>query len=93
MIDNIEVFTQNSIRIRDRKGTIYIDPFRMNETPNDADYLFITHEHYDHYSPDDIKKVAGDNTVLVIPESMQDKISDIFRADAAHSDSKARDVL
>ena len=25
MIDNIEVFTQNSIRIRDRKGTIYID--------------------------------------------------------------------
>lgn len=77
MTDNIEVFTQNSIRIRNRKGTIYIDPFQMNETPNDADYLFITHEHYDHYSPDDIKKVAGDNTVLVIPESMQDKISDI----------------
>lgn len=77
MIDNIEVFTQNSIRIRNRKGTIYIDPFQMNETPNDADYLFITHEHYDHYSPDDIKKVIGDNTVLVIPESMQDKITDI----------------
>ena len=77
MTDNIEVFTQNSIRIRNRKGTIYIDPFQMNETPNDADYLFITHEHYDHYSPDDIKKVVGDNTVLVIPESMQDKISDI----------------
>ena len=77
MSDKIEVFTQNSIRIRDRKGTIYIDPFQMNEIPNDADYLFITHEHYDHYSPDDIKKVVGDNTVLVIPESMQDKISDI----------------
>ncbi|MCR5022853.1 MAG: hypothetical protein K6A90_00765 [Lachnospiraceae bacterium] len=36
MTDNIEVFTQNSIRIRNGKGTIYIDPFQMNETPNDA---------------------------------------------------------
>ena len=39
MIDNIEVFTQNSIRIKNRIGTIYIDPFQMNESPNDADYI------------------------------------------------------
>ena len=64
MSENIEVFTQNSIRIRDRKGTIYIDPFQMNEAPNDVDYLFITHEHYDHYSPEDIEKVVGEKTVL-----------------------------
>ena len=77
MIDNIEVFTQNSIRIKSHIGTIYIDPFQMNENPNDADYILITHEHYDHYSPEDIDKVVGDNTILVIPESMSDKIGDV----------------
>ena len=77
MIDDIEVFTQNSIRIKNRIGTIYIDPFQMKESPNDADYILITHEHYDHYSPEDIDKVVGDNTILVIPESMSDKIGDV----------------
>ena len=77
MTDKIEVFAQNSIRIRDRIGNIYIDPFQMTESPNDADIILITHEHYDHYSPDDIRKVVGENTVLVIPESMEDKISDV----------------
>jgi len=77
MTENIEVFINNSIRIRDRIGTIYIDPYDMKEKPHDADYIFITHDHYDHYSPEDILKVVGDNTVLIIPEKMESKIGDI----------------
>ena len=34
---NVEVFTQNSIRISGGNGKIYIDPFRMREEPKDAD--------------------------------------------------------
>ena len=71
--ENIEVFEQNSIRITDRLGRIYIDPFRMREEPHDAAFIFITHDHYDHFSPDDIAKVAGDNTILVVPEKMAGK--------------------
>ena len=37
IIDNIEVFTHNSIRIKSHIGAIYIDPFQMNESPNNAD--------------------------------------------------------
>ena len=55
---NIEVFTQNSIRIRGREGIIYVDPFQMREKPRDADYILITHDHYDHFSPEDIEKAA-----------------------------------
>lgn len=40
-----------------------------------TDNIFITHDHYDHFSPEDIAKVAGDNTTLVIPEKMQNKVS------------------
>ena len=30
----------------------------MQEEPHDAAYVLITHDHYDHFSPDDIKKVV-----------------------------------
>ena len=73
MTENIEVFINNSIRIRDRIGTIYIDPYEMKEELHDADYIFITHDHYDHYSPEDILKIVGDNTALIIPEKMENK--------------------
>lgn len=71
--ENIEVFEQNSIQITDRLGRIYIDPFQMHEEPHDAAYILITHDHYDHFSPDDIAKVVSDRTILVVPERMADK--------------------
>ena len=71
--ENIEVFEQNSIRITERLEQIYIDPFQMKEEPHDAAYVLITHDHYDHFSPDDIAKVVSDKTILVVPEKMAGK--------------------
>lgn len=50
--------------------TIYIDPYDL---PKDvemdaADYIFITHDHFDHRDFDAIKKLSGTNTTVVIPE-------------------------
>ena len=77
MTENITVFTQNSIRITDRDRQIYVDPFQMREEPHDADYILITHGHYDHFSPQDIEKVAGSNTILIVPEKMQEKAKEV----------------
>ena len=77
MTQNIEVFTQNSIRITDGKTVIYIDPFQMKEEPKNATYIFITHDHYDHYSPEDIKKVACEKTVMIIPEKIEKKVKKV----------------
>ncbi len=74
---NVEVFTQNSIRISGEIGRIYIDPFRMREDPKDADFILITHDHYDHFSPDDISKVCKPDTVLVVPENMKKKAQEV----------------
>ncbi|MDE6748129.1 MAG: MBL fold metallo-hydrolase [Lachnospiraceae bacterium] len=76
MTENITVFTQNSIRITDGDRQIYIDPFQMHEEPHDADYILITHDHYDHFSPEDIKKVAGSDTIMIVPEKMQGKANE-----------------
>ena len=73
MLDNIEVLCHSSIRIRKNK-VIYIDPFKINKNYNDADIIFITHDHYDHYSEEDIDKVIGENTTIVIPEELLIKL-------------------
>ena len=80
MIENIEVFTQSSIRITDGDCRIYIDPFQMSEAPKDADFILITHDHYDQFSPEDIEKVSNGRSVLLVPAKMipqADKISSI----------------
>ena len=70
MTENIEVFTQSSIRITEEDRRIYIDPFQMREAPKDADFILITHDHYDHFSPEDIEKVSNEKSVLVVPAKM-----------------------
>jgi L-ascorbate metabolism protein UlaG (beta-lactamase superfamily) len=73
---NIAVNVQSSIRIRGSK-TLYFDPWQIDEERLDADYVFITHEHYDHFSPEDIRKVIKADGYLVIPESMSGMTGDI----------------
>ena len=73
MLENVEVLSHSSIRINKEK-IIYIDPFKINKNYNDADIIFITHDHYDHYSEEDIDKVIGENTTIVIPEELLTKL-------------------
>ena len=77
MTENIEVFRHNSIRIRGTLGSIYADPFRMEEAPKDAAFILITHDHYDHFSPEDIEKVSGKDSVLIVPEKMKKKAEEV----------------
>ena len=75
MTNNIEVFTQNSIRITTKSGKkIYIDPLHIKEESHDADYIFITHDHYDHFSLEDINKVLQMETIFVVPEKLDYKL-------------------
>ena len=69
IIDKITVNEQSSIRIAADK-VLYFDPIHISGEPHDADIIFITHEHYDHFSPDDISKVSNSDTIFAAPESM-----------------------
>ena len=73
MLENIEVLYHSSIRINKEK-TIYIDPFKIDRNYNDADIVFITHDHYDHYSEEDIDKVINENTTIIISEELLTKL-------------------
>ncbi len=78
MTENIEVLIHSSIRITDdRAGVIYIDPYEVKGEPGDAAIILITHDHYDHFSAEDIRKVANPDTVMVVPERMLDKARNV----------------
>ena len=49
--------------------TVWFDPFRVADAPCDADVVFVTHDHYDHFSPEDIRRVMKPGAVLVLPET------------------------
>ena len=70
MTGQITVNTQSSIRIEAGK-VIRFDPYRINGAPHDADLVFLTHDHYDHFSPADLQLVMKRETVIVAPESMR----------------------
>lgn len=72
-MDNIYVNTRSSIKITGTK-TIYFDPLDIEGKPHDADVIFVTHEHYDHFSVDDIKKVLKEDTQIIVPLGMMDMI-------------------
>ena len=66
----------DSFRIKNGK-TIIIDPFKIRPIPEKADILLITHEHYDHLSIDDIKKVANENTTVVTIPAVKKELSNL----------------
>ncbi len=75
-VDNITVNTQSSIKLSLSK-TIYFDPFKIDSDMHDADIIFVTHDHYDHYDTDSIKKVKNENTIIVAPRSMEADVKKI----------------
>jgi len=72
MLENIEVLFHSSIRIN--KGEIiYIDPYKIDKNYNDADIIFVTHDHFDHFSEEDILKVKKEDTIIVVTKDLVEK--------------------
>lgn len=55
------------IKILDKNIKIYIDPYNLSNPKSFADYIFITHPHFDHYSAKDISKIRTQSTKMIIP--------------------------
>ena len=70
-LDFITINEQSSIRVDEGK-IIYSDPYNIRNAAHDADIILITHSHFDHYSPDDIRKVMKSDTVIVCPDTVNE---------------------
>lgn len=71
-----EVFAQSAIKISATK-IIYFDPYQIKTEYHDADYIFITHDHYDHYDEPSIKNISKETTTIIVPECLLDRVKTI----------------
>ena len=54
--------------------TIYFDPFKIASTRK-ADIILVSHEHFDHCSPDDIARIQKDNTIIITEKDSAEKLT------------------
>jgi L-ascorbate metabolism protein UlaG (beta-lactamase superfamily) len=73
ILESIHWLHHASFRIEAAGKTVYIDPWKVKNRKK-ADYIIITHEHYDHMSPGDIAEIAQENTVIICPVNGADEI-------------------
>ena len=67
-LNRIKVLKHSAIRLEGEK-IVYSDPFHLEGAPHDADIILVTHDHYDHFSAEDIAKVRKADTILICPAS------------------------
>ncbi len=75
MVNNIHWLGQAAVKITAAGKIIYIDPYQI-EKEDQADIILITHGHSDHLSPDDIKKIITENSIIIAPDNCMGKLED-----------------
>ncbi len=81
MVKDIHWLGHDTFKITGEKGAaspggivIFTDPFKL-KAKDKADIILITHEHYDHCSPEDVKKIQGPDTIIVTVKDCAGKLS------------------
>ena len=58
-------------------SVIYIDPYNISEGSEKADFILLTHSHYDHCSLADINKIIKEGTKIICPADCQSRINKV----------------
>jgi L-ascorbate metabolism protein UlaG (beta-lactamase superfamily) len=90
---NIQWLGHDVFKISSNGTVIYTDPFRLRAGGDKADIILITHDHYDHYSPDDVAKIEKPDTVVVAPHSVAERLAAEARTSTAKLNGKKVEVV
>lgn len=72
MLKNVHWLGHACIKVSGSK-IVYVDPYQI-EGGETADIILITHDHYDHLSEEDIRKIQDEKTVIVVPAAASGKV-------------------
>jgi len=75
LLDGVTWYRRSSIRIRREGVEVHVDPWGVTEE-SEADYILLTHPHYDNFSEEDIARVRGPDTVVIAPASMKKQLGE-----------------
>ncbi len=57
-----------------KEAVVYIDPYQLKSPAEPADVVCVTHEHFDHLSVEDLKKVVTPHTTIVTIAACQEAV-------------------
>jgi L-ascorbate metabolism protein UlaG (beta-lactamase superfamily) len=75
LVGRLRWLGHDSFRL-DGPPVIYFDPRNLGPAPPTADVVLVSHEHGDHCSPDDVRKVSGPSTVVIANVGAAAKLPD-----------------
>jgi L-ascorbate metabolism protein UlaG (beta-lactamase superfamily) len=70
ILDGVTWFRGSSVRIRRAGLEIHVDPIGLSAA-SQADFILLTHPHYDNFSERDIDRIRTPRTVVIAPASMK----------------------
>jgi L-ascorbate metabolism protein UlaG (beta-lactamase superfamily) len=75
MLERFTWFKQSAYRWDGDGATVYIDPWGVPEGAPEADVIFITHAHDDHFQPEEIQRLTKRDTQIVAPRDIAAELS------------------
>lgn len=92
MFHDIHWLGHDSFRIEGSGMVIYIDPWQIPDGPA-ADLILITHDHYDHCSPEGVVRIQTPHTVIMTVEAAAKKLSGTVRVVQAGERREVGEVM
>lgn len=80
MRPSIEWLGHDSFRLGDGHTVVYVDPWKLKGSQPKANLILITHDHFDHFSADDIANLTKDGTVVVAPPPVAKQLTGDVRS-------------
>jgi L-ascorbate metabolism protein UlaG (beta-lactamase superfamily) len=75
LLQGITWLRHASFRIEAPDCVIYLDPWKLKPRATPADLILITHEHHDHFSPQDLDKIRTPDTTIVSIAAVTSELS------------------
>lgn len=69
MFENLHWLGHASFRF-DGSKIIYFDPWKLPKNSKKAEIIFISHDHFDHFSKDDVASLSTKDTIIVTDKSV-----------------------
>jgi L-ascorbate metabolism protein UlaG (beta-lactamase superfamily) len=98
LLEQVAWLGHSGFRIGVGRASIYIDPYRIAADEPKADLILISHQHYDHFSIQDIERLRKDTTQVLAPPAVAERLDgnvhslragDVFETDVYGVDVRA----